>query len=99
MELAARCGAMPLQERAREELLATGARPRRIRLSGLDALTASERRVARLAAGGRSNREIAESLYVTRRTVETHLSHAYQKLDIESREELSAALESPGRDT
>ena len=92
MELAHRCGAAPLVERAREELLATGARPRRIMRSGVDALTPSEKRVARMAGEGLTNREIAQALFVTMRTVEVHLTHAYQKLDISSREELPRAL-------
>jgi DNA-binding CsgD family transcriptional regulator len=92
LELAVRCGADVLARRAREELLSTGAHPRRERLSGPDALTPSERRVARMAAGGMSNPEIAQALFLTRRTVETHLTHAYQKLGIGSREELAAAL-------
>ena len=92
MELAHACGAKPLVERAREELVATGARPRRIMRSGVDALTASEKRVAGMAAGGMTNREIAQALFVTVRTVEVHLTHAYQKLDISSREELPQVL-------
>ena len=67
-------------------------------LVGPDALTASERRVARMAADGQSNPEIAQALYLTRRTVETHLTHAYQKLGIASREELTAALDAPAAD-
>jgi DNA-binding CsgD family transcriptional regulator len=58
----------------------------------VDALTPSERRVARLAAEGRSNREIAQALFVTQRTVETHLQHAFQKLGIGSRTALPAEL-------
>jgi ATP/maltotriose-dependent transcriptional regulator MalT len=92
MELAHACGARALVARAREELLATGARPRRIVRTGADALTASERRVARMAAEGMTNREIAQALFVTMRTVEVHLTHAYQKLGISSREKLPAAL-------
>jgi DNA-binding CsgD family transcriptional regulator len=92
MELAHACGAAPLVARAREELLATGARPRRVVRSGVDALTASERRVARMAADGMTNRQIAQALFVTTRTVEVHLTHAYQKLDITRREELLPAL-------
>ncbi|MBS1679420.1 MAG: AAA family ATPase [Actinobacteria bacterium] len=89
---AERCGAAPLVERAREELLASGARPRRARLNGLDSLTASERRVAQMAAAGLSNPEIAQRLFVTRKTVEVHLSHCYRKLGIASRTELGEAL-------
>jgi DNA-binding CsgD family transcriptional regulator len=61
-------------------------------LTGLDPLTPSERRVAQLAAAGLPNREIAQHLFITARTVEGHLTHAYQKLDITSREQLPAAL-------
>ena len=92
MERAHRCGATPLAERAREELVATGARPRRIMRSGVDALTPSELRVARMAAEGLTNREIAQELFVTARTVEGHLTHAFQKLDIESRRDLAGRL-------
>ena len=83
LDLAARCGARPLAARAREELKATGARPRRAWRTGVEALTPSELRVARLAAEGRSNREIAHELYVTLKTVEGHLARAYTKLGIE----------------
>jgi DNA-binding CsgD family transcriptional regulator len=92
LDLAERCGARTLAERAREELLATGARPRRHALRGVDALTTQELRIARLAAGGRSNQEIAQSLFVTIKTVEMHLTHAYQKLEIGSRKQLAQAL-------
>ena len=84
---------MRLAQRARAELVTAGAKPRRTVLTGLEALTASERRVAELAAGGASNKEIAQSLFVTLRTVELHLSNAYNKLQIRSRHELAAALE------
>jgi len=83
LELAQRCDAEPLAEQAREELLATGAHPRRERLWGPDALTPSERRVAELAASGLTNREIAQSLFVTTKTVGTHLGRIYQKLDLQ----------------
>ena len=72
---------------------AVGARPRRSALSGPGALTPAEHRVAELAARGHGNRAIAERLYVTPRTVETHLTHAFAKLDIRSRTELAAALQ------
>jgi DNA-binding CsgD family transcriptional regulator len=92
-----RCGAHVLAQSARDERHAAGARPRRDRLSGPEALTPSERRVARLAAEGKSNPEIAQELFLTRRTVETHLTHAYQKLGIGSREELTTALSADAR--
>jgi DNA-binding CsgD family transcriptional regulator len=88
---------MPLAARAQSELLATGARPRRIAMSGVTALTASERRVADMAAGGPTNREIAQALFVTPRTVEVHLSSVYRKLRIRSRSQLAAALAEPSR--
>ena len=93
MALAHACGATALVERAHEELLSAGARPRRIGVTGAASLTPSERRVARLAADGRSNKEIAQALFVTLRTVEMHLSNAYRKLNIRSRHDLPRALE------
>jgi len=92
LELAARCGARPLAARARDELIAAGARPRHPWRTGVDALTPSELRIARLAAGGRSNREIAGELYVTLKAVEGHLAHAYAKLGIGGRHQLPPAL-------
>ncbi len=95
-EQADRGGMLLLARRAREELNALGARPRRSALSGPGALTPGEYRVAQLAAQGLGNRAIAERLYVTQRTVETHLTHAFQKLDIRSRADLAAALKPQG---
>jgi len=92
LELAHRCGAVPLEERARAELAATGARPRKAVFTGIEALTPSELRVARLAAEGMTNREIAQQLTVTQKTVETHMRHGFQKLDVARRTELPAAL-------
>jgi DNA-binding CsgD family transcriptional regulator len=92
LDLGHRCGALALVERAHHELRATGARPRRVVLTGSDALTASERRVAEMAAEGLTNREIAQALFVTARTVEGHLTHVFQKLDIKSRTELRSVL-------
>jgi DNA-binding CsgD family transcriptional regulator len=92
LELADMCGAKPLADEARTEIYATGARPRTTALQGVLALTASERRVADLAAEGQTNRDIAQTLYVTPKTVEVHLSSAYRKLGIASRRELSGAL-------
>jgi DNA-binding CsgD family transcriptional regulator len=95
MDLAQACGARALAEHARTELLATGARPRRLALTGAASLTPGERRVCHLAASGRTNREIAQDLFVTTSTVETHLRHAYRKLDVRSRGELAAVLGDP----
>ena len=92
LDLADRGGMRRLARRARHELRAAGARPRRTALSGIAALTPAEHRVAALAADGHSNREIAQRLYVTTRTVETHLTHAFQKLDITSRAELAGGF-------
>jgi len=92
-DMAARGGAAALAERARVELAAAGARPRREAfLSGPASLTPSERRIAELAATGQSNREIAQALFVTPKTVEYHLRNTYRKLDIQTRRELAAAL-------
>jgi DNA-binding CsgD family transcriptional regulator len=91
-DLARHIGALGLARRANDEITATGARPRKVLQTGLDALTASERRVAHLAADGMSNKEIAQTLFVTIKTVEVHLSHAYRKLQISSRAQLNKAL-------
>jgi DNA-binding CsgD family transcriptional regulator len=85
-------GAAALAERAEIELRATGAKPRRVMLTGLEALTASERRIAELAADGLTNREIAQTLFVTARTVEGHLTNVFNKLDVRARTELPTAL-------
>jgi len=87
-----RSGAGPLAGYAETELRATGARPRRVVLSGLDSLTASEGRIAELAGQGLSNREIAQMLFITTRTVEGHLTSVFRKLRVHSRDELPAAL-------
>ena len=86
------CGARPLVDRAHRELLATGARPRRTASSGRDDLTPSERRVTEMAARGLTNRQIAQALFVTEKTVETHLGRAYSKLGVRSRKQLGDAL-------
>ena len=93
LDRAHRCGAKALEERARTELEATGARPRKAVLTGVESLTPSERRVARMAAEGMTNREIAQSLFVTAKTVETHLRHVYPKLDVAKRTDLPDALD------
>jgi DNA-binding CsgD family transcriptional regulator len=92
LELAAACDAPGLADHVRTELYATGARPRTDAQSGPGALTASERRVVDLAAAGETNRDIAQALYVTPKTVEVHLSNAYRKLGIRSRRELDGVL-------
>jgi DNA-binding CsgD family transcriptional regulator len=91
-ELARRCGAARIAKRANAELEATGETVRRYTPIGVESLTPSERRVADLAASGMSNRQIAQSLFVTVKTVEAHLSAAYSKLDIGSRRQLPDAL-------
>ncbi len=92
LDMAERCGAAALAEVARTELLAAGGRSGDPYGEGVAQLTVSERRVAELAAEGRSNPEIAQALFVTRKTIETHLGHVYRKLDIAGRGELPQAL-------
>jgi DNA-binding CsgD family transcriptional regulator len=99
LDIAVRTGAEPLAARVREEMSAVGARPRRVALSGPESLTPSEARCARMAASGMSNREIAQSLFVTVRAVEMHLTNAYRKLEIGSRRELAEALSRPAEPT
>jgi DNA-binding CsgD family transcriptional regulator len=96
LDIAHRGGAERVAQMAREELRLAGARPRRAALAGPQSLTPAERRVARMAAAEASNREIAQRLFVSLRTVETHLTHAYQKLEISSRDELAGALTPEG---
>jgi DNA-binding CsgD family transcriptional regulator len=93
VDLAHRCGAAALEERALAELRAAGARPRRLVISGPGALTRSERRIAELAGAGRQNRQIAQELVVTLATVEYHLRNAYRKLGITSRTQLTEILD------
>jgi DNA-binding CsgD family transcriptional regulator len=93
-ELARECGAQALAEDARHQLAASGVRIRRARLTGAESLTASERRIADMAAAGSSNAEIAQALFVTVKTVEMHLTHVYRKLEIPGRGELARALAS-----
>jgi DNA-binding CsgD family transcriptional regulator len=95
LDLARACGASALAERAADELGATGETRRSLDETGIAALTPSELRTARMAAAGRSNREIAEDLFVTPRTIEAHLTSTYRKLGIRSRRQLSEALAGP----
>jgi DNA-binding CsgD family transcriptional regulator len=92
LDLADRCGADPLATRAREELAATGRRPRKARISGPESLTPSELRIAERAATGRTNTQICQELFLSPKTVEMHLSRVYRKLDITGREHLTDAL-------
>jgi DNA-binding CsgD family transcriptional regulator len=92
LERADDCGAGAVAVRLREELAAAGVRACRPRDEARWELTPSELRVARLAADGMTNREIAQALFVTTKTVETHLRAAFRKLDLSSRRELGVAL-------
>jgi DNA-binding CsgD family transcriptional regulator len=92
LKIAHPCGATVIEQAAREELAATGAKPRRVMLSGVESLTPSELRVAGMAAQGLENRQIAQELFVSVKTAETHLGHVYRKLDISSRKQLPDAL-------
>jgi DNA-binding CsgD family transcriptional regulator len=92
LEIARRGGALATAKRAHDELEATGEKLRPLMAGGVESLTPSERRVASLAAQGRTNRAIAQELYLTVKTIEAHLSSAYRKLEIASRSELPEAL-------
>ena len=96
MDLAHRCGADALVDRSRDELAAGGARPRVPVVTGADALTPSERRIAQMAAEGLTNRDIAQALFVTTKTVETHLGNTYRKLTITNRAGITAAMAAAG---
>lgn len=95
LELARRCGAGGLAKVTFDELAATGERVRRHTPIGVESLTPSERRVAEMAAGGMTNRQIAQTLFLTVKTIETHLAAAYDKLGIRSRQHLPGALSDP----
>jgi DNA-binding CsgD family transcriptional regulator len=92
LEDATKCGAVALAERVRGEMASGGGRPARLELRGLDALTPAERRVCELAAGQLTNREVAQTLFVTEKTVELHLTSAYRKLGIRSRFQLASVI-------
>ena len=93
-----RMGARPWADRARDELRATGRPTDRDRRpeDGLEELTPHELRVALLVADGRSNPEVAAELYVTRKTIEHHLSRVFRKLGVASRGELERLLRDRG---
>lgn len=94
-ELAEELGARPVAEEAGTALLEAGGRPRRVRSRGRDALTPAERRTAEQVALGLSNREIAQALFVTEKTVEGHLRNVFRKLGISSRTQLVDVLGEP----
>jgi DNA-binding CsgD family transcriptional regulator len=92
--LAAGCGARPLAELCAAEIKRVGGRRPRALIAGPAALTAQERRIAERAVAGATNREIAEELFLTMRTVEAHLTGVYRKLGITGRAQLAARLTS-----
>ena len=96
VQLARHCGAERLAERAERELRLAGAKPRRLAFSGAESLTASELRIAEMAASGLTNQQVAEALFVTSKTVENHLGRIYQKLGIHSRDAITDALRAVG---
>jgi DNA-binding CsgD family transcriptional regulator len=86
------CGARRIANQARAELITAGAKPRRDAITGRDALTAGELRVARLAVDGLSDQEIAQALFITIKTAKAHLNRVYRKLEITRRQQLVGAL-------
>lgn len=92
LDLGHRCGSTLVTERALAELRAAGGRVRRERATGPASLTPREREIAALAADGNGNVEIAERLFITRKTVEGHLRTIFRKLDVRRRAELESAL-------
>jgi DNA-binding NarL/FixJ family response regulator len=85
-------GAVLLAERARRELVATGLRPRHAAMEGPAALTPRQRQVCELAASGKGNRAIAQELFLSIKTVETHLAAGYRKLGVNTRADLANEL-------
>jgi DNA-binding CsgD family transcriptional regulator len=85
-------GAVLLAQRARRKLVATGLRPRQAATEGAAALTPRQRQVCELAAAGKGNRQIAQALFLSIKTVETHLAAGYRKLGVGTRAELAAQL-------
>jgi DNA-binding CsgD family transcriptional regulator/tetratricopeptide (TPR) repeat protein len=85
-------GAVVLADRARRELVATGLRPRQAAIEGAASLTPRQRQICELASAGRSNRAIAQELFLSVKTVETHLAAGFRKLGVATRAELSREL-------
>lgn len=92
-DLATWCGAKAAAVAARGMLVSAGGRMRQVTGARTDVLTSSELRVVELAVEGATNREIAEELFVTSRTVEVHLTNVYRKLGIAGRADLPAVLQ------
>ena len=95
LDLSVRSGSQPLVDQAQRELAAAGAKPQKLVLTGLESLTPSERQVAELAAESLTEKDIAQALFVSTKSVEDHLSSVYRKLGISSRPELADALAVP----
>jgi DNA-binding CsgD family transcriptional regulator len=92
LELAGALGASALADRLLGRLVDAGGRPRSPSRRGVDGLTPAERRVAELAAAGLTNRQAAQELFLSEKTIETHLASTYRKLAIRSRAQLAGAL-------
>lgn len=98
VEAAERCGAARLKARALDKLSAAGGRPRELSDRQRAALTWAELRVVRLVVRGMSNMQAAETLSISKRTVDTHLARTYRKLGISNRSQLVVALRTSGDD-
>lgn len=92
LDTASRVGAAGLIGDITDELAAANAKPTRPRLVGVGSLTPAQRRVAKLAAAGLTNQEIAAELWITLKTVETHLAASFKKLGVASRLQLAEVL-------
>jgi DNA-binding NarL/FixJ family response regulator len=88
-------GAIPWGERARRELRAAGEASRHRAPDARDQLTPHELQIAQLAAGGLTNREIGQRLYLSHRTVSSHLHRIFPKLGVASRSELRVMVGLP----